>query len=212
MRSVFALLMLACAAVMGDEARVFFHKSTATSPVVQNQEFVISYKVTNEGEGAAYNIEITDRYDQNDFDLKTHEAIDNVITLTIPEVRAHETQEVNVTVVPRKFGGYVPTLARIKYSGGADRILDASVDVDAEDVEVDLDEDGDEIDDSAETGTIGYSTSLGRLEIVEEALWLRQSTNSVWTAWMLFLASAAVLILVPRSQAAAAKSQRIKRQ
>ena len=51
-----------------------------------------------------------------------------------------ETKTINVTVVPRVPGTYHPDRARIKYSGGADIILENDDDEDiAEETEVDLD-------------------------------------------------------------------------
>lgn len=182
--------------------------------MVQNQDFVISYKIMNAGDGAAYDIEITDRYDQNDFEIKSHDAIDSVITINIPEVPPSETHEVNVTVVPLKFGGYVPTLAKIKYSGGSDRILDAPEDDedDEDDEQVDLDSEGEEDTEEApaQTGTIGYSTSLGRLEIVEEALHLRQSSSTVYQAVSIYAVAALALVMLPYRSYSAVRARRAK--
>ena len=139
-----------------------------------------------------------------------------MITINIGEIAATESHEVNVTVVPLKFGGYVPTLAKIKFSGGADRILDDDDDDDDDDMEgeVDLDAAGEDDDsepaEPAETGTIGYSTSLGRLEIVEEALFLRRSAPNVWTAVVVYLLSAGALVLLPYSSYQSLKSKRTK--
>jgi len=217
LNALFLILWVSMYVSIGaDEAKLFFYKSTETKPVVQNRDFVITYKVVNIGDGPAYNIEITDRYDQHDFEMKSHEADDNMITINIGEIAATESHEVNVTVVPLKFGGYVPTLAKIKFSGGADRILDDDDDDDDDDMEgeVDLDAAGEDDDsepaEPAETGTIGYSTSLGRLEIVEEALFLRRSAPNVWTAVVVYLLSAGALVLLPYSSYQSLKSKRTK--
>jgi hypothetical protein len=211
-----ALFVVLCCAV-ADEAKLFFYKTTETSPVVQNRDFVISYKLHNAGEGPAYNVEITDRYDQKDFSVKSHSAVDNVITIAVPEVLPMDTHEVNVTVVPLKFGGYVPTLAKVKYSGGADRIL-SSGDEDDEEMDEEMDLDGEVREESpAETGTIGYSTSVGSLEIVEEELFVRRQSefnfDRISINHIIFLVGAIFLYTVIKAsmdKAAAKKAARRK--
>ncbi len=68
---IFLAMMLASAT--GEDspvAKVFLHKYTTSSPVVEEKEFEVIYHLINGGEAAAFNIEVTDRYDPSRYRRK----------------------------------------------------------------------------------------------------------------------------------------------
>ena len=207
MTILFLFCLIIWAAVADQEARLFLYKEKLTDPVVEGKDLVINYRIINRGDGPAYNIKVTDRYDPSSFDIKDIERDDQIVSFSVDEVAAQATVAINVTVVPKLFGEYNPTRARVKYSGGADIFL--NVDDEDSEVEVDLDN----IEESSEepeieTGRIGYSNSLGRVKIIEAALYERQNATH-YLGKALFLIMAIFAVMVPLHTYLSLKKSRI---
>ena len=60
-------MMLPCIFVLSEEtaARLFFHKTISTKPIVEGQDLQVVYSIINNGDSAAFNVEINDKYDPN---------------------------------------------------------------------------------------------------------------------------------------------------
>ena len=72
---ILALLAIAAVAVGEDSpaAKIFLHKYTTTTPIVEGSGIEIFYHAINNGDSVAFNIEVTDRYDPKRYILFPHE-------------------------------------------------------------------------------------------------------------------------------------------
>lgn len=91
-------------------------------------------------------MQISDRYDPSSFDIIGFESDEGTIAASVSEISAGDSWSFNVTVVPKLFGIYESTRARMRYVSG---------EVDPESEE-DLD---------AATRN-GYSSTIGRIKII----------------------------------------------
>jgi hypothetical protein len=203
---------------VANEAKILFYKSIdKTEPVIENKEFVISYKIINVGDGPAYNIELSDKYSEASFDCTSHERQvmegrevegKSWIIIDVPTIPPEEDFEFNVTVIPKLFGSYGSTLARIQYQGGADRILDDddddddeyddedNLDLENEDEDENENEDENEDENTSKMGRIGFSNSLGKIKIIEQAVHDRQQSYHL-DAWAIFTTCLLLCIGIP---------------
>lgn len=58
-----AMMLVSATGEDSPVAKVFLHKYTTSTPVVEEKEFEVIYHLINGGDAAAFNIEVTDRYD-----------------------------------------------------------------------------------------------------------------------------------------------------
>lgn len=154
-------------------ARLFLDKSTETNPVVEGQKFVISYHLSNKGEKTASKIEIGDRYDPKSFASLENVNEEGQVFFEVEELAPGAKVSFNITVVPRLYGIYESTRARIKYESGA---------VEMDGLEPDY--------------RNGFSTSLGRIKIFSTAENLR-NTSYYFKEWSLFAFLNSIPTLIP---------------
>lgn len=94
----------------------------------------------------AHDIQISDRYDPSSFDITDFENDEGTVSVQFNEIIAGGSSSFNITVVPKLFGIYESTRARMRYiSGEADS----------------------ESEDEIEAATRNaYSSTIGRIKII----------------------------------------------
>mmetsp|Transcript_14790 Transcript_14790/g.22277 ORF Transcript_14790/g.22277 Transcript_14790/m.22277 type:complete len:205 (+) Transcript_14790:50-664(+) len=157
-------------------ARLFLHKTSKTNPVVEGEDFVITYTVTNNGGLAAKGVEIGDRYDPRSFEVKGESSDEGSVSFFLDEIPSGGKVSVNVTVVPKLFGMYESTRARIRYSNAYS--------------EEDLEDDG------GESVFQGHSSSMGRIRIISHDEFERISSGNV-KEWAIFAVLVVLSTVVP---------------
>ena len=102
---------------------------------------------------------------------------DGSISLHLDELGAGKHATFNVTVIPKLFGTYESTRARIKYSGGQASSSDFDID-------------------SVDMGKrSGYSTSLGKIKILSEKEY--QKTKSIdYSSWLFYIVTIGILAAI----------------
>lgn len=141
--------------------------------MVEGKDFFISYLIINKGYATATKIEIEDRYDPNSFLTKSNINENGTVSFFVEELAPGKSILLNVTVVPKLYGVYESTRARIKYNAGTVLIEDADDDI-----------------------RKGSSTSLGRVKIISTAEFLR-STSSKAHEMVLFVLAVIATVLAP---------------
>eukprot|EP01041_Mallomonas_annulata_P002125 gene2125-4149_t len=124
---------------------------------------------------SATKIEIVDRYDPNSFEIMTETKEDGSIFMAVEEVPPGGQTTLNVTVIPKLYGVYESTRAKIKYFNDAL---------------------GDSEDSADGRLRNGYSTSLGRIRIVSAIENLR-ATSYYFKDWIYFVGLYSVAIVIP---------------
>lgn len=169
--SIFILLTkILC--IFGDDtstARLLFYKFTTTVPVVEGNEFHVTYQVINNGESTATKVEIFDKYDPNSFQITSGpRKEDGSVVAKFDEILPGGQFIVNVTVIPKLFGVYESTRAKVSYISGdeEDEILH------------------------------GFSTSLGKVRIVSK-IEHTHATSYYIRDWCVFAIIYAVPTLIP---------------
>ena len=157
---------------------------------------VISYNIINTGDGPAYNIEIIDSYQSSSFEVSSVKPEGDLIVLNIDEIAPQDSKSINVTVIPRVPGMYHPDKARIKYSGGADIVLETEDDEEENEIEVDLDSENPQEEEKVlETGRIGYSNHMSDIEIQDsKSYYNSKSWHVTEICAYLFLSSTSILV------------------
>mmetsp|Transcript_26923 Transcript_26923/g.25785 ORF Transcript_26923/g.25785 Transcript_26923/m.25785 type:complete len:210 (+) Transcript_26923:107-736(+) len=152
-------------------ARIFLHKSTSSKfPLVIGSDFVVNYVVSNSGEAPATTLVMTDRYDPSSFELLENVNVNGSVSFKIPAIEPGSLASYKVTVRPKIKGMYEATRAKITYNPSA---------IVMEDVAPDL--------------RSGFSTSLGKIQIISEAEKLRNE-QKVTRDW--FLLGGVVLVII----------------
>lgn len=170
------VLVLALGLIQAEDeitARLFLDKSSDTNPVIEGENFVIVYHLTNQGNAPASKIEIGDRYDPNSFASVENVSEEGQVFFEVEELAAGAKVSFNTTVMPILFGVYESTRARIKYESGT---------VEMDGLEPDY--------------RNGFSTSLGRIKIVSAAENLR-NTSYYFKEWSLFAFLYSIPTLIP---------------
>jgi hypothetical protein len=102
---------------------------------------------------------------------------DGGISFHLDEIAAGKHATFTVTVVPKLFGTYESTRARIKYSGGQATSTDFDVD-------------------SIDMGKrSGYSTSLGKIKILSDKEYLNSKAID-YSSWFFYIATLTILGLI----------------
>jgi hypothetical protein len=117
----------------------------------------------------------------NSFDITTTSSGDDgSILFSIDEIPPGANKMVNITIIPKLYGMYESTRAKMVYSGGASQ-------------DIDVDTESGEIMGNKRTG---YSTSLGRVKILSSAEF-QKITSYYLKEWISFFGLFSVIVLVP---------------
>jgi hypothetical protein len=120
----------------------------------------------------AHDVQISDRYDISSFDIVNFENDEGTISVYIEEIAPGGSSSFNISVVPKLFGIYESTRARMRYVSG-------EVDSESE-------------DDLESAIRNGYSSTVGRVKIISaEEYSQNQSMEATRTAFT------AALVIVP---------------
>jgi hypothetical protein len=122
---------------------------------------------------SARNVQVSDRYDPSSFEILDFQNDDGTIAASTDEILPGEKFEFNVTVVPKLFGIYESTRARMRYTSGEAP-------------------EGEEEEESFVVTKNGYSSSIGRVRILSTDEHMKQQIAS-YSKW----ASLVAVVVIP---------------
>uniref|UniRef100_A0A7S2V0Q0 Translocon-associated protein subunit beta n=1 Tax=Fibrocapsa japonica TaxID=94617 RepID=A0A7S2V0Q0_9STRA len=182
---IFLGLLLGCLAQnaeVEDRAILLFQKTADGDFAVEGKNFTVTYKLQNIGTSAAVDVKTADLYDASSFTV-----LEGNPNMEFEEIAAGDSEEFTVTVVPQVAGIYEGTRAAVQYSYGT-APTSGEEDQGGEEGEEDEEEEG-EI-------KVGYSSTIGRVEIVTADAYLRATSHYV-LEWTVFVIGFAFPILIP---------------
>lgn len=112
------------------------------------------------------------RNSNSSFELLENVNEDGGVLYSFDSIAPSSHVSFNVTVVPKLFGIYESTRARVRYSTGL------------------------QIEDLDDDERSGYSTSLGRIKIIS-AIEFKRSTSYWMKEWVIFVVASCLVVFIP---------------